>query len=410
MAAPERAPGLKYAHIVGWGMAVPERTLTNDDLAAFVDTSDEWIRTRTGIHERRIAGARESTATLGLRAAQAALDLAGMLPGEIDLIVVATSTPDYVFPSTASLIQGWIGATRAGAFDLSAACTGFVYALEMASQAIRAGSIEAALVVGAETMTRVLDWSDRNTCVLFGDGAGAVALRAADRPGGVLACTLGSDGSGADLLAIPNGSSGYDGAAPDGANGFHKLSMDGRGVFRFATRIIGAAVTQALEKAGVDLDEVALIVPHQANQRIIEAAAKQLKVSSERFFSNLASYGNTSAASIPIALCEAVEQGRIRPADKIVLVGFGGGLTWGAAALEWPEELPPEPDRWDQRRRGVIYTLARLRSRLMRQWWRVQVWLAGGAAWFEPAPPESQPQPNRLQRFWRRLRRRPPQK
>jgi 3-oxoacyl-[acyl-carrier-protein] synthase-3 len=369
-----RSP-LRHAHIVGWGMAVPERVLTNDDLAGFVDTSDEWIRTRTGIRERRIAGTHETTATLGLRAAQAALDVADLQPIEIDLIVVATSTPDYVFPSTASLIQDWIGASRAGAFDLSAACTGFVYALTMAVQSIRAGSVETALVIGAETMSRVLDWSDRNTCVLFGDGAGAVILRACDQPGGVLACTLGSDGSGADMLTIPNGA-GPESIATNGA-AVHKLHMEGRGVFRFSTRIVGTVVTQTLEKAGVALEDVALIVPHQANQRIIDTAARHLKFPADRFFSNLASYGNTSSASIPIALCEAVEQGRIKPEDKLVLVGFGGGLTWGAAVIQWPKELPPEASKISQGRRRATYILWRWRKRAVRRWWRIQTAFMG---------------------------------
>ncbi len=367
---------LRYAHVVGWGMAVPERVLTNDDLAGFVDTSDEWITTRTGIHERRMAGERETTATLGLRAAQAALDVADISPQDVGLIIVATSTADYAFPSTACLIQDWLGAKNAGAFDLSAACTGFVYAVEMATQAVRAGSMDVALVIGAETMTRVLDWSDRNTCVLFGDGAGAVVLRARDAPGGVLSCVLGSDGSGADLLTVPNG---FGPSVDVGmrVNGTHKLSMDGRAVFRFASRIIGESVAEALKRADLALDDISLIVPHQANQRIIEAAARQLKIPTDRFFSNLDRYGNTSAASIPIALCEAVQQGRIRPNDKVVLVGFGGGLTWGAMAIQWPEEPPPEVGEWSLRRRHIFYWLARWRSRIMRLWWRLQTFLLG---------------------------------
>jgi 3-oxoacyl-[acyl-carrier-protein] synthase-3 len=383
---------LHHAHIVGWGMAVPERVLTNDDLAGFVDTTDEWIRTRTGIRERRMASEGESTATLGLRAAQAALDVADMLPQDIDLIVVATSTPDYAFPATASLIQDWIGATRAGAFDVSAACSGFVYALEMAAQAIRAGSIQTALIIGAETMTRVLNWSDRGTCVLFGDGAGAVILRTSDLPGGVLSCALGSDGSGADLLSIPAGGSRHPASPETVSNGMHKLHMDGRAIFRFATGIVGTSVTEALEKAGLSLDDVSLIVPHQANQRIIEAAARHLKIPPERFFSDLERYGNTSAASIPIALCDAVAQGRIHPNDTVVLAGFGGGLSWGAIVLRWPQEMPPEVGEWARRRRRLVYILALWRSRVMRLWRRIQSFLLGS--------PMPEPETSSWERKW----------
>lgn len=361
-----------YAHIVGWGMAVPESVLTNAHLEAIIETNDEWIRTRTGIHERRIAGERESTASLGLKAAQRALDVADIHPADIDLIIVATSTPENIFPSTASLIQHWLGATKAGAFDLSAACSGFVYGVDMAAQAIKSGSLQVALVIGAETMTRVLDWTDRGTCILFGDGAGAVVLRASQIEGGVLSAVLRSDGGGSDLLGIPTVGS-EDLRNPDfrAANGhkMHKMHMNGGEVFKFATRVIGESITQTLDKAGLTLNDVALIVPHQANARIIQSAARALKVNADLFVSNLERYGNTSAASIPIALCEAIEKGRVQSGQNIVFVGFGGGLTWAAMAVRWTGARRPEPGAGaliNQQRRQISYLLARWQAQLRR--------------------------------------------
>jgi 3-oxoacyl-[acyl-carrier-protein] synthase-3 len=329
-----------HAHIVGWGMAVPEKVMTNDDLAAFVDTTDEWIVARTGIRERRIAGETETTATLGLEAARRALEIADIMPDEIDMVVVATSTPDHIFPSTASLIQAGLGANRAGAFDLSAACSGFVYAVSLAAQSIQSGAIKTAVVIGTETMSRVLDWQDRGTCILFGDGAGAVVLRASPDEGGVLSSVLRSDGTGGDLLGIPSvGTLDYVGddiTLPE-ANGhkLNKMHMNGGEVFKFATRVIGESVLQALEQAGLSLRDVKLIVPHQANLRIINAAARALKVDESLFMVNLDRYGNTSAASIPLALVEAVQQGRIQRGDPVVFVGFGGGLTWASMVVRW---------------------------------------------------------------------------
>lgn len=361
-----------YAHLVGWGMAVPEAVLTNAHLEAIVETSDEWIRARTGIHERRIAGERDSSATLGLRAAQRALDVADIHPAEIDLIIVATSTPENIFPSTASLIQHWLGATKAGAFDLSAACSGFVYGVEMAAQSIRAGGIQTAVIIGSETMTRVVDWQDRGTCILFGDGAGAVVLRASHAPGGVLSAVLRSDGSGSDMLGIPTVGSG-DLRHPDFMNGnghrMGKMFMNGGEVFKFATRVIGESITQALEKAGLTLADVSLIVPHQANMRIIQAAARVLKLDTDLFVCNIDRYGNTSAASIPIALCEAIEQGRIKDDQNIVFVGFGGGLTWAAMVVKWTGARPPEPGAStliNQQRRQASYFWARMQTQLRR--------------------------------------------
>jgi 3-oxoacyl-[acyl-carrier-protein] synthase III len=359
-----------YAHIVGWGMAVPDTILTNKDLEAIVDTTDDWIRARTGIHERRMAGERESTATLGLKAAQRAIQVADILPTDVDLVIVATSTPENIFPSTASLIQNWLGANKAGAFDLSAACSGFVYAVDMAAQCIRSGSIQTAVVIGAETMTRVMDWQDRATCILFGDGAGAVVLKASDVEGGVLSAVLRSDGSGADLLGIPTVGS-EDLTNPDfSTNGhkMHKMFMNGSEVFKFATRVIGESVEQALDKVDLTIDDVSLIVPHQANLRIIQAAARTLKIDPELFMSNVEHYGNTSAASIPIALCEAIQQGRVHEDDKLVLVGFGGGLTWAAMVVQWTGAKPIEgrSSAFKEQRRQISYFIVRLRSQLKR--------------------------------------------
>jgi 3-oxoacyl-[acyl-carrier-protein] synthase-3 len=360
-----------YAHIVGWGMAVPENVLKNEDLEAIVETNDEWIRTRTGIIERRIANEQESSASLGLKAARKALEIANLLPGDIDLIIVATSTPENIFPSTASLIQNWLGATKAGAFDLSAACSGFVYGVDMAAQAIRSGSIQTAVVIGAETMSRVLDWQDRGTCILFGDGAGAVALQASEQPGGILSAVLRSDGSGGDLLGIPSvGSEDLDN--PDfftNGHRMYKMYMNGSEVFKFATRVIAESIEQALAKANLGVEDLSLIVPHQANARIIQAAARALKVEASLFMSNLDRYGNTSAASIPIALCEAVQQSRIKSNEYIAFIGFGGGLTWASMIVQWSD--PRTTDRrtgvfLNQRRREFSYNLVRWRAQLRR--------------------------------------------
>jgi 3-oxoacyl-[acyl-carrier-protein] synthase-3 len=369
--APPIASSGSYAHVVGWGMAVPDKILTNQDLAAIVETDDEWIRTRTGIRERRIAGENESTATLGLKAAQRALEIANILPLELDLIVVATSTPEHIFPSTASLIQDKLGATKAGAFDLSAACAGFVYALNMAAQSIRSGSIQTALVIGAETMSRVLDWQDRSTCVLFGDGAGAIVLKASEIDGGIRSSVLRSDGSGWDVLAIPSVGS-RDSRQPDPTHEvlkMHKMYMNGREVYRFATRIVGESIQQALDMAHLTIDDLALIVPHQANLRIIESAARSLGVSSDIFMSNLDRYGNTSAASIPIALCEAIDSGRIKPGDHIAFCGFGGGLAWAAMVITWTGPDTGEPRTLVRQRRQLIYVSAFWRRRILR-WYR----------------------------------------
>lgn len=370
---------MRYAHIVGWGCYLPEQVLTNDDIADIVETSHEWIYTRTGIRERRIATDKESTATLAFEAAARALSIANIPSPKIDLIIVATSTSEYIFPSTASLVQDYLGATRAGAFDLSAACSGFVYGLSMAANAIASGSINIAVVIGAETMTRVLDWEDRGTCILFGDGAGAVVLRGSDLPGGVLASTLRSDGSGSNLLSLPNLSRNpvpiYGTAY---ANGHHAqtIHMNGRQIFRFATKVISDSVTDVLGKAGLTLSDISLIIPHQANVRIVETAAKRLNTPVEKFFVNVDRAGNTSAASIPIALCDAIQAGRLQRDDYIVLVGFGGGLTWASAVVKW-HVTPPVVKPLRRNLRRVRYVFARARTYIRRLGRQFSAWVGG---------------------------------
>jgi len=359
----------RRAHIVGWGKAVPERVVTNDDLAAMVDTSDEWIRQRTGIVERRIAADDETTLTLCLEAARRALDAANLDPARLGLIIVATVTPDHAFPATACLLQDALGAEHAAAFDLSAGCSGFVYGLSVAADLLAGGNYDHALVIGAETLSRITDWADRNTCVLFGDGAGAVVLQASDAPGGVLASVLGADGSGGEVLILPAGGSALPTTIQTVVARQHFIRMQGQQVFRFATRIMPEAARQVLHRAGRTVEDVALFVPHQANDRILQSAAKGLGVPEDRLFSNLARYGNTSSASIPIALCEAIEQGLVKRDDLICCVGFGAGLTWAAVAIQWSLPLPAAaPPRPRQALRRLRYRLARLRSRWRRLW------------------------------------------
>ncbi|MBI5650148.1 MAG: ketoacyl-ACP synthase III [Chloroflexi bacterium] len=337
----------RYAHIIGWGKYVPPNILTNADLAKKVDTTDEWIRERTGIHQRHIASAKETTALLALHAAREAVEVADVNPQDIDLVIVATATPEYLFPATACLVQNALGAERAGAFDLEAGCSGFVYALATATALIRSEMYNTVLVVGAETLSRILDWSDRATCVLFGDGAGAVMVRGSDQPGGILSTILGSDGSGGELLMVPGGGSKHP-AGPDTVlSKQHFVKMNGREVYRFATRVMAQAARQAVDKAGWQLDQIDLFLPHQANVRIIDSAAKSLKIPPEKVFVNLERYGNTSAASIPIALCEALDTGKIKPGSNLVMVGFGAGLTWASCAIKWtaPQPGTPAPQR-----------------------------------------------------------------
>jgi 3-oxoacyl-[acyl-carrier-protein] synthase-3 len=364
------------AHIVGWGMAVPERILTNHEITMMVDTTDEWIRQRTGIVERHIADEGETTFTFSLRAAQAALEVANLDPTQLDVIIVATVTPEHAFPATACLLQDSLGAQKAAAFDLSAGCSGFVYGLSIAADMLASGNHRYALIVGAETLSKITDWTDRNTCVLFGDGAGAVVLQASPTSGGILSSVLGADGSGGELLILPAGGSALPTTTETVIKRQHYAQMQGRQVFRFATRIMVEASELALKRAAQNVEDVALFVPHQANDRILQAAARGLGVPEERMFSNLERYGNTSAASIPIALCEAIEQGKIKRDDLIVCVGFGAGLTWAAAVIRWSLPLPvPTPPRRMTFWRGLRYRWSRLRSHWRRLWRKIDAHL-----------------------------------
>lgn len=318
------------ARIAGLGKYLPERVVTNADLERLVDTSDQWIRERTGVGQRHQAADDETASTMGVEAARQALAQAEIDPADLDLIITATTTPDGMFPATASLVQDRLGARRAGAFDINAACVGFVSALATGSQFITSGAYRRVLVVGSDVLSRIVDWTDRGTCVLFGDGAGAVVLEASER-GGPLSFVFRSDGSSAQALHAP-GPCGPPGSAEPGR---YYIEMDGRQIFKFAVHAMESATREAVEAAGLTLDDIDLLVPHQANLRIIKATAKALGLPPERAMVNVDRYGNTSSASIPIALREAWEQDRLHDGDRLVLVAFGGGLVWGALVVEW---------------------------------------------------------------------------
>jgi len=326
----------RKATITGLGKYIPPRVLTNKDLEKMVDTSDEWITTRTGIKERHLVEDGVSTSDIACDAAREALADAGLAVEDIDLIIVATVTPDMPFPSTACLVQEKLGAWNAAAFDLEAGCSGFVYSLAVAAQFIESGLYRNALVIGAEILSRITDWEDRSTCVLFGDGAGAAVIEATDK-GGMLAFELGADGSGGKSLYIPAGGSLKPSSVTTIEEKGHFIRMEGNQVFKFAVKTMGYAALKVIEKAGLQPEDVDLFVPHQANTRIIQSAANKLKLPEEKVFVNLPKYGNTSSASVPIALAEAREEGLIKDGDIIVLVAFGAGLTWASTVIEWNE-------------------------------------------------------------------------
>lgn len=324
------------AKIIGTGSSVPDKILTNQDLEQLVDTNDEWITTRTGIKERRIAASDEYTSTFSIRAARAALEMAATTPEEIDLILVGTVTPDFPFPATACIIQHELGAKNAVAFDITAACSGFIYGLSMADAYIKTGQARKVLVIGAEVLTRIVDFTDRNTCILFGDGAGAVVLEAQEGDAGILSSHIYSNGIHWQLLHQPGLGTRHPVTDPKTIDDkLFYIRMEGNEVFKHAVRAMGDAAVAALEANHCTADDIALLIPHQANRRIIEATGKRIGIPEERVFVNLHKYGNTSAASIPIALDEANRSGRIAAGDRILLVAFGGGFTYGSALLQW---------------------------------------------------------------------------
>ncbi|MBK73130.1 MAG: 3-oxoacyl-ACP synthase [Verrucomicrobiales bacterium] len=322
--------------IAGTGSYLPEKILTNDDLSKFVETSDEWIVTRTGIKERRIAGEGESTSHLGSKAGQKALEQAGIAAEDLDLIIVATITPDTLTPATACYVQQQLGATKSVAFDISAACSGFLYAMKIAKRMIESGAFHNALIIGAEKLSAFINWEDRTTCVLFGDGAGAAVLRASkEGEGRILATDIGTDGKQTHLLNIPGGGSACPITINNAGEGLATLAMLGKEVFKHAVTRMKNSANFVIERAGLEPDDIAIVIPHQANLRIIDAIASRLAVPNDRVFVNLHKYGNTSAAAIAIALDEAHREGKMKRGDNIVMVAFGAGLTWAAAAIEW---------------------------------------------------------------------------
>lgn len=326
---------LRPVGIIGTGKYVPERILTNSDLEKIVETNDEWIVSRTGIRERHIAAPEEATSDLAYQAAVRALDSAGMKAEDLDLIIVATVTPDTAFPSTACILQDKLGAKGAAAFDLSAACSGFVYSLATAVGFIQNGMYNNALIIGADTLSRITDYTDRNTCVLFGDGAGAVILGEVPEGRGFKSFDLGAEGAGGTLLKLEGGGSRLPASAETVEGKKHYIYMNGREVFKFAVRVMGTATEKVLEKAGLTKENIDIFVPHQANIRIIQSAMQRLELPPEKVVINVDKYANTSAASIPLALVEAAEEGRMKEGDAVLMVGFGGGLTWGASVLIW---------------------------------------------------------------------------
>ncbi len=325
-----------YGGITGYGKAVPERVVTNEELASKIDTSDQWITERTGIKQRRVVGDHEQCSQLATDSARKAMERAGVSADEIDLIIVATSSPDFLTPPVSSMVQHNLGA-KCGAFTMVVGCTGFVSALITADLYMKTGQYRNIIVVGVEVITRMVDWEDRNTCVLFGDGAASVVVSRKKEPCGVLSHMMGSDGSGAELLILPSGGTKVPPSHESLDSGQNYLKMNGREVFKFATKVMGQSIEKVLEDSGLSKDDIDLYIPHQANARIIEFAIKTADLPADRVYINVHKYGNTSAASIPIALCEAFDEGRVKMGDKMVFVAFGAGLTWAACTLQLPE-------------------------------------------------------------------------
>lgn len=328
----------RHVGIIGLGSFVPDKVLNNFDLEKMVDTSDEWIRTRTGISERRISDEEFTTTDLAYNAAKKSLESAKMSAEEIDLIIAATITSDMYTPSTACAVQAKLGAVKAAAFDINSACTGFIYGINIASQFILTGYYKNVLVIGADKMSAIVDWTDRNTCVLFGDGAGAAVLSLVDGKEGILAINIGSDGLTGNCLTVPSCNITQKEKEKRISGNYRTVWMDGGEVFKFAVRILVSETLEILDKAKINLSDVKLIIPHQANIRIIDGASKRLEIDNKKIFTNIHKYGNMSAASIPVALNEAVNEGKINKGDVVVLVGFGGGLTWGSALIKWNKE------------------------------------------------------------------------
>ena len=324
-----------YAHVTGWGRYVPRVILTNDDLATFLDTSDEWIREHTGIRQRRIATGDETVVTMSAAAARQAMDVAGCGPQDLDLIIVSTSSPDRQLPGAAPLLQAELGAAQAAAFDMRSGCSGFVYALSIARQFVCCGTYHRVLVVGAEVVSRYLDWSDRRSCVLFGDGAGAAVVEGRETPGGVLFTALGTQGQDFDALEVKAGGSAYPVCPRTVELGYHHIEMDGRRTATFAVRTLLRRANQAVAGAGLTWDDIDLFIPHQANVRLIELASEKLHVPMERMYVNVDRYANMSTASVPVALAEAATEGRIPPGGRVLLLAFGAGLAWGTAVIQW---------------------------------------------------------------------------
>lgn len=376
---------MKYAQVTGWGMYVPNQVVPNERFVELgLDTSNEWIATRTGIERRRVAGEHEATSDMAVRAAREALRVADVHPNEIDLIIIATCTPDHIMPATASIVQERLRARNAGAMDLNAACSGFVYALNTGTAYVESGRARNVLIVGADELSTHLDWNDRTTCVLFGDGAGAVVLSASDEPG-VLSMDMGSDGTGAGLLTIKagsrnrqngarhrNGKNGASNGHVDTKNDDFYLRMNGPQIFRWATKMVPQASEKVIAAAGLTASQVDLFIPHQANVRIMDSIARRLGLPDDKVFANLKDYGNTSAASIPIALCEAVQSGRIKTGDNVVMASFGAGLSWAVLAMRWGAAVEPSTSRWKPIGRGVEERVAAVRSAGRKLGWSVR--------------------------------------